>query len=58
MDNVKGFMTNVLKYAPTFTGPRAPELAIRDVIDVWEKASIERGDAGVMISHFGNKKWI
>lgn len=48
------FMT----YAPHFKGPVTPDIAIRDVIKVWENASIEKGDGGAFLSHLGNKQWL
>ena len=51
-------MAKLVGYSPSFTGPRAPELSVRDVIDTWERASFEKGDGGAFLSHFGNKKWI
>ena len=46
------------QYAPNFTGPASPDAAVRDVISVWEKASIENGDGGAFVSHYGNKQWL
>ncbi|KAI0505860.1 hypothetical protein F5B22DRAFT_489952 [Xylaria bambusicola] len=46
------------QYAPNFTGPGAPKDAVSAVIGVWEKASIENGDAGNFVSHYGNKQWL
>ncbi|KAL2130279.1 hypothetical protein VTI74DRAFT_6673 [Chaetomium olivicolor] len=46
------------EYAPHFTGPARPEDAVRDVISVWERASVENGDGGAFVSHLGNKQWL
>ncbi|KAK7750932.1 hypothetical protein SLS62_007064 [Diatrype stigma] len=46
------------QYAPHFKGPSTPDLAVRDVRNVWEKASIENGDGGAFVSHYGNKQWL
>ena len=46
------------QYAPHFKGPARPEDSIRDVINVWENASIEKGDGGAYLSHLGNKQWL
>ncbi|GAB1317990.1 hypothetical protein MFIFM68171_08200 [Madurella fahalii] len=46
------------KYAPHFTGPARPEDAVRDVISVWDRASVENGDGGSFVSHQGNKQWL
>ena len=45
-------------YAPDFTGPVPPEDAVKSVLAVIEKASIEGGYAGDFISHKGNKQWL
>lgn len=45
-------------YAPNFTGPTTPEAAVKDVISVFEKASVAGGDGGSFVSHFGNKQWL
>ncbi|KAK3305990.1 uncharacterized protein B0T15DRAFT_556605 [Chaetomium strumarium] len=45
-------------YAPHFSGPARPEDAVRDVISVWERASVEKGDGGSFVSHLGNKQWL
>jgi NAD(P)-dependent dehydrogenase (short-subunit alcohol dehydrogenase family) len=46
------------QYAPHFKGPATPEEATRDVINVWENASIEKGDGGAFVSHLGSKQWL
>lgn len=51
-------MQKFAEYAPGFTGPATAESAIKDVISVWEKASIENGDGGAYVSHHGNKQWL
>ena len=47
-----------VNYAPNFTGPVAPHESLRDVLALIEKASIEAGDGGSFVSHFGNKQWM
>ena len=47
-----------MKYAPDFKGPAQPKDAIRDVMNVWENASLEKGSGGIYISHLGTKKWL
>lgn len=57
----KGAMEMVAKfaeYAPNFTGPVTPEVSVKQVLSVINKASIESGDSGSFISHLGNKKWL
>lgn len=58
LKGVEGFMGKVVQYAPTFTGPRPPEPSVKELIEVWDRASIQRGDAGAFLSHYGNKKWV
>lgn len=53
-----GMMQKFVEYAPHFTGPSTPNAAIKDVISVIDKASVEKGDGGSFVSHFGNKQWI
>lgn len=55
LQNLLGKFT---QYAPHFQGPAKPEGAIRAVINVWENASIEKGDGGAYLSHLGNKQWL
>lgn len=41
-----------------FTGAASPESSVKDVISVYEKASVANGDGGSFVSHFGNKTWL
>lgn len=45
-------------YAPNFQGQVPPEAAVKDIISVYEKASVANGDGGSFVSHFGNKQWL
>ncbi|KAI2618207.1 NAD(P)-binding protein [Hypoxylon sp. NC1633] len=45
-------------YSPTFAGPVTTDVAIKDVINVWETCSVEKGSGGQFLSHFGNKQWL
>lgn len=47
-----------LAYSPQFKGLATPEAAVKDVISVWEKASIDGGSGGSYVSHYGNKQWL
>ncbi|RDA93283.1 hypothetical protein CP533_2048 [Ophiocordyceps camponoti-saundersi (nom. inval.)] len=58
MQSLGGLVQKFIQYAPHFTGPATPEAAIRDVISVWERASLENGDGGSYVSHHGNKQWL
>jgi hypothetical protein len=51
-------MEKFQKYSPTFKGPDTPPESIKAVLSVVEKSSIEKGDGGAYLSHFGNKRWI
>jgi hypothetical protein len=44
--------------APDWKGPITPEQSIGAMLNVIEKASIENGDAGEFLSHWGNKMWL
>ncbi|KAI1825869.1 NAD(P)-binding protein [Xylaria intraflava] len=46
------------KYAPHFKGAASPEEAARDVLSVVHNASLEKGDGGQFLSHYGNKQWL
>ncbi|RCI12732.1 hypothetical protein L249_1065 [Ophiocordyceps polyrhachis-furcata BCC 54312] len=58
MKSLGGLVQKFMQYAPHFTGPATPEAAIKDVISVWERASVENGDGGSYVSHHGNKQWL
>jgi hypothetical protein len=45
-------------YAPDFKGPDTPPDSVRAVLSVLEKSSIQNGDGGAFVSHFGNRQWI
>ncbi|KAK5193709.1 hypothetical protein LTR99_006061 [Exophiala xenobiotica] len=45
-------------YAPHFKGPDTPTDAVKAVLSVIENSSIENGNAGDFVSHFGNKQWL
>ncbi|KAF1816828.1 NAD(P)-binding protein [Eremomyces bilateralis CBS 781.70] len=45
-------------YAPHFTGPITPTESVNHVMSVINKASVENGDGGSFVSHFGNKQWL
>lgn len=58
MARVGALFQKFLTYNPHFKGPVTPEAAIKDVISVWENASIEGGSGGTYVSHHGNKQWL
>jgi len=54
-----GEMFGIFKrYAPDFAGPVKPEAAVKDVLSVFDKASVTKGSAGAFVSHFGTKRWL
>jgi hypothetical protein len=46
------------QYAPHFKGPITPEESVKQVISVYEKASLANGDGGSFVSHLGTKQWL
>ncbi|KIW13320.1 hypothetical protein PV08_08508 [Exophiala spinifera] len=56
-----GFAATIAKfqaYAPHFKEKQTTEQAVKAVISVFEKASVENGDGGAFVSHLGSKQWI
>jgi hypothetical protein len=51
-------MGKFIKYAPHFTGPDTPEVAVKLMISVMERASVKAGDGGSSVSQYGNKQWL
>jgi hypothetical protein len=45
-------------YAPDFKGPDSPPESVKAVLSVVEKCSIDNGDGGAYLSHFGNRQWV
>ncbi|KAM5343335.1 hypothetical protein ACJ41O_014301 [Fusarium nematophilum] len=45
-------------YAPDFKGPVTPESSVKDVLSVIRNSSLEAGNGGSFVSHFGNKQWL
>ncbi|KAI0440291.1 NAD(P)-binding protein [Xylaria telfairii] len=56
--NMNIMMESYMRYSPSFKGPITPTESIEAVLSVIENASIEKGDGGRFLSHFGNKKWL
>lgn len=46
------------KSAPEWKGAIMPEESVKAVVSVIEKASVEAGDGGSFVSHYGNKEWL
>jgi hypothetical protein len=51
-------MGKFMKYAPHFTGPTTPDVAVKQMISVMERSSVKAGDGGSSISQYGNKQWL
>lgn len=51
-------MANFKRFSPTFEGPDTPPESIKAVLSVINNSSIENGQAGAYLSHFGNKRWV
>jgi NAD(P)-dependent dehydrogenase (short-subunit alcohol dehydrogenase family) len=45
-------------YAPDWKGAITPAESVRMVLHVIEEASVEKGDGGNFVSHFGNTQWL
>ena len=58
MPKMGEIMKKLSAYAPHFTGPEAPEPAVKDVLSVINRSSVENGNGGTFVSHFGDKQWI
>jgi hypothetical protein len=58
MKKLGGVIASLTEFAPGFQGPSLPEPAVKAVISVMENASVEKGDGGSFVSHFGNKQWL
>jgi hypothetical protein len=48
----------LIEYEPEWKGPITPEQSVKHILSVVEKNTTETGNAGDVISHLGNKKWI
>ena len=60
-DQLQKLMANgakFMKYAPDFSGPKTPEKSVTMLREVISNSSIEKGNGGDFLSHYGNKKWI
>ncbi|KAI8625029.1 hypothetical protein F5Y19DRAFT_467414 [Xylariaceae sp. FL1651] len=58
MKKVPGQIEKFKRYAPHFTGPSTTESAVKDVMSVIRKSSVENGDGGAFLSHLGTKRWL
>lgn len=46
------------KRYPNWNGPITPQVSVKAVMAVVDKASVENGDGGSFVSHWGNKEWL
>ncbi|KAL4976426.1 hypothetical protein BDW66DRAFT_134948 [Aspergillus desertorum] len=51
-------MQQFATYAPAFKGPISPAESVGFLLDVIERAHVDRGYAGGFLSHYGNKQWL
>ncbi|VUC27907.1 unnamed protein product [Clonostachys rosea] len=58
MQKLGAMAAGFMKAYPEWKGPAQPEDAIRDMLAVIEKASIEDGFGGSFVSHHGDKHWL
>nr|POE53521.1 putative oxidoreductase [Quercus suber] len=58
MTNMNDTAAKFKQYAPHFEGLQTPVEAARQVLEVVERSSIKRGDAGQFVSQFGNQQWL
>ena len=60
-ENLKGMMAMGAKfagYAPHLKGAIQPDESVGLMLNLLNKASIEKGDGGSFISHLGNQQWL
>jgi NAD(P)-dependent dehydrogenase (short-subunit alcohol dehydrogenase family) len=55
---LQGMFAKFTKYKPDFTGADTPEASVKSVLSVIENSSIEMGNGGAFLSHFGTKQWL
>lgn len=58
LEGLQGMFAGFRSYAPHFKGPASPEVAVQSVMKIVENASVEKGDGGAFLSHYGNKQWL
>ncbi|KAI0880488.1 NAD(P)-binding protein [Annulohypoxylon maeteangense] len=46
------------KYAPHWKGAIMPDESVKLIFEVINKSSVEGGDGGSFVSHYGNKQWL
>ncbi|KAI1442801.1 NAD(P)-binding protein [Annulohypoxylon stygium] len=58
MSVLGGMIQKFQAYAPHWKGPITPEESVKLVMGVINNASVEGGDGGSFVSHFGTKNWL
>lgn len=48
----------LMAYEPSWKGPIQPEESVRQVLAVVEKNNVDGGNAGALLSHLGNQRWV
>lgn len=55
---LEGVLTRFSKYSPDFNGSITTTESVKAVLSVVENSSIEKGNGGRFLSHFGTKQWL
>jgi NAD(P)-dependent dehydrogenase (short-subunit alcohol dehydrogenase family) len=58
VEKLQQTMAKFSSYQPDFSGPLTPQQSTSMMKGVWEKASIENGNAGDFLSQHGNRVWL
>ncbi|RKL04442.1 hypothetical protein BFJ68_g11044 [Fusarium oxysporum] len=58
LQGVRDMVAAFKGYAPDWEGAISPEESATAVLSVINKASIEAGNGGSFVSHYGNKQWL
>ncbi|KAF2712272.1 NAD(P)-binding protein [Pleomassaria siparia CBS 279.74] len=58
LGSLQSLVGKLQAYAPHFKGSDKPPEAIKAVLGVVDKCSVEGGHGGAFLSHFGNKQWL
>ncbi|PNP84185.1 hypothetical protein FNYG_02873 [Fusarium nygamai] len=58
LQGVRDMVAAFKGYAPHWEGAISPEESATAVLSVIDKASIEAGNGGSFVSHYGNKQWL
>lgn len=53
-----GMFEKFMAEYPHFAGPSTNQEAVERILKVVESSSVEGGNGGSFVSHFGNKQWL